>query len=221
MDYKILADKIIYFEGAMPDSIRFIEEINKADTPFITDWLPWEKYTSDGITGYMKDYGLVKIIYGGHLLTKKIKSFPNDSFDSVLNLRNSIKEACSIYQNKYNVQIENYNNRDMYVISQYSGDNEVDLQEHIDIDGDWEEYSILVYFNDDYIGGEIEFTKLGIKIKPSAGSILIFPSGDPYSHTAHKSYYKKKYFMSHFWKAGSGAGFRPLETMPNEVIVRD
>ena len=34
--------------------------------------------------------------------------------------------------------------------------------------------SILIYLNDDYTGGEIYFNDLNLKIKPTAGSILIF-----------------------------------------------
>lgn len=34
--------------------------------------------------------------------------------------------------------------------------------------------SILIYLNDDYVGGEIYFNDLDLKIKPSSGSILIF-----------------------------------------------
>ena len=42
--------------------------------------------------------------------------------------------------------------------------------------------SIVVYLNDDYQGGEIEFPNQGITLKPKAGSMVIFPSYDPYLH---------------------------------------
>ena len=37
-------------------------------------------------------------------------------------------------------------------------------------------YSSVIYPNDNYIGGEINFVNLGIKIKPIAKSIILFPS---------------------------------------------
>ena len=45
--------------------------------------------------------------------------------------------------------------------------------------------SAIVYLNDDYEGGEVEFVNFGIKIKPKAGMLLLFPSNYAYSHIAH------------------------------------
>jgi hypothetical protein len=45
--------------------------------------------------------------------------------------------------------------------------------------------SALVYLNDDYEGGEIEFPFFGIKIKPQAGMLILFPSNFAYTHVAH------------------------------------
>lgn len=45
--------------------------------------------------------------------------------------------------------------------------------------------SVIIYLNDDYEGGELEFVNFELKIKPPAGSLFIFPSNYPYSHIAH------------------------------------
>ena len=45
--------------------------------------------------------------------------------------------------------------------------------------------SALVYLNDDYEGGEIEFPFFNVKIKPQAGMMLLFPSNYAYTHIAH------------------------------------
>lgn len=45
--------------------------------------------------------------------------------------------------------------------------------------------SPILYLNDDYTGGELEFTNFNLKIKPKAGSLYIFPSSFPYRHIAH------------------------------------
>jgi len=45
--------------------------------------------------------------------------------------------------------------------------------------------SAVLYLNDDYEGGEIEFPNFGIKIKPEAGMLVLFPSTYPYAHIAH------------------------------------
>lgn len=45
--------------------------------------------------------------------------------------------------------------------------------------------SVLLYLNDDYEGGEIEFRHSGIKFKPKAGSVLFFPSNFLYVHEVY------------------------------------
>ena len=70
-----------------------------------------------------------------------------------------------------------------------------DVHEHYDCHNDSESFvngkltrvverdiSVLLYLNDDYQGGEIEFTQLGITIKPTAGMMLAFPSYAEFEH---------------------------------------
>lgn len=45
--------------------------------------------------------------------------------------------------------------------------------------------SAILYLNDDYEGGEVEFVNFDIKIKPKPGMLLLFPSTYPYTHIAH------------------------------------
>jgi predicted 2-oxoglutarate/Fe(II)-dependent dioxygenase YbiX len=45
--------------------------------------------------------------------------------------------------------------------------------------------SAIVYLNDDFEGGEVEFVNFGVKIKPKPGMLLLFPSTYPYTHIAH------------------------------------
>jgi Rps23 Pro-64 3,4-dihydroxylase Tpa1-like proline 4-hydroxylase len=45
--------------------------------------------------------------------------------------------------------------------------------------------SAICYLNDNYAGGEIEFVNFNVKIKPKAGSMILFPSNYAYKHIAH------------------------------------
>jgi Rps23 Pro-64 3,4-dihydroxylase Tpa1-like proline 4-hydroxylase len=45
--------------------------------------------------------------------------------------------------------------------------------------------SCVIYLNDNYDGGEIEFNNFDIKVKPQKNSMVLFPSNYPYAHTAH------------------------------------
>jgi predicted 2-oxoglutarate/Fe(II)-dependent dioxygenase YbiX len=45
--------------------------------------------------------------------------------------------------------------------------------------------SAIVYLNDNYEGGAIEFVNFGITIKPQSGMMILFPSNFAYQHIAH------------------------------------
>ena len=56
------------------------------------------------------------------------------------------------------------------------------LPEHSDHGISSRTLSVVMYLNDDYEGGEISFTSVGVTIKPEAGSIIFFPSNFVFSH---------------------------------------
>jgi hypothetical protein len=63
---------------------------------------------------------------------------------------------------------------------QYEG---APLIEHVDSHGDPRVlFAVIGYLNDDYTNGELFFSKLGIKLKPPANSLIIFPDGENYMH---------------------------------------
>ena len=44
----------------------------------------------------------------------------------------------------------------------------------------------ILYLNDDYEGGDLEFVHCDLKLKPKAGSLYLFPSGYTHAHIAHE-----------------------------------
>lgn len=58
------------------------------------------------------------------------------------------------------------------------------------------EYSSVFYFNDDYEGGEIEFPELNIKIKPTPGSMVIFPAKEGFVHQVNQVQKSERYMMT-------------------------
>jgi hypothetical protein len=59
--------------------------------------------------------------------------------------------------------------------------------------------SPILYINDDYEGGELEFVHHGIKIKPKAGSLYLFPANYAYAHIAHPVTSGTKYAIVTFF----------------------
>lgn len=45
--------------------------------------------------------------------------------------------------------------------------------------------SAIIYLNNEFEGGEVEFVNYGVKIKPEPGMLLLFPSNYAYRHIAH------------------------------------
>ena len=73
---------------------------------------------------------------------------------------------------------------------------------HVDDHGDTRFRPILsavLYLNDDYDGGELHFKNQGITIKPEAGSLVIFPSIQPYVHESKTIQKGIKYMSTFFW----------------------
>jgi hypothetical protein len=63
---------------------------------------------------------------------------------------------------------------------QYEG---VKLNEHVDSESDpLVAYACVMYINDDFTGGELNFPKLGYRYKPEARSLIVFPSRQEYLH---------------------------------------
>jgi predicted 2-oxoglutarate/Fe(II)-dependent dioxygenase YbiX len=55
-----------------------------------------------------------------------------------------------------------------------------------DYESKWITYGVVLYFNDDYEGGELVFQHKPIQIKPKKGSLMVFPASEEYSHAVKK-----------------------------------
>jgi len=58
------------------------------------------------------------------------------------------------------------------------------------VDGKWtrvapRDISVLAYLSEDYTGGELEFTTLGLTIRPKKGTMILFPSYHGFEHKVH------------------------------------
>jgi hypothetical protein len=70
---------------------------------------------------------------------------------------------------------------------------------HVDgLPGSTRFLSLLIYLNDSYYGGELEFNNFNLKIKPEKGSVIIFPSNFAFSHRSTSISDGTKYIITSF-----------------------
>ena len=102
---------------------------------------------------------------------------------------------------KYNCQFKSYEPVQFLgypVGGHYKGHND---GEHFNMETrQWErimdrDVSFLFYLNDQYGGGELEFTDLGLTIKPKKGMMIAFPSYHEFAHKVHPVTWGHRYSL--------------------------
>lgn len=163
------------FENAWPNPEETIKAI-EAECKNPESGLNWNKATIVGFDGeqnYRTNYDLG--------ITYNAKN-NNAVAQNVHNQMNLLLLATTVpYAEKHHIS-EVYH--EGYNMLKYATGNEYGAHS----DGDTASgraISAIIYLNDSYEGGHVEFINFGIKIKPEPGMLLVFPSSYPYSHIAH------------------------------------
>jgi predicted 2-oxoglutarate/Fe(II)-dependent dioxygenase YbiX len=86
-----------------------------------------------------------------------------------------LKESVHEYSSRFGINVPRTITRNIDIRVYATGQ---ELAPHTDTNtgGPFTHYSLVIYLNDDYEGGEIHFIDSGVKIKPSAGTIVAFPA---------------------------------------------
>lgn len=116
-----------------------------------------------------------------------IHSLPNELNTNLINTISQIHDT--IINPRYNSTLTNI---EIPQLLSY------DQNGHYDEHNDCEDYvnniltkvvdrdiTMIIYLNDNYMGGELEFTKLGLTYRPKKNSMIIFPSYYEFSHRVH------------------------------------
>ena len=143
--------------------------------------LQWERSDVRGIDGY-SGYGdartnlELKITEQAESGNKFAQVFHNQIADLMDHTTQSYMYRHRIHGVQYS--------HEYYRVLKYSADEKFDA--HVDgMPGGKRFLSAILYLNDDYEGGELEFLNFDLKLKLNPGSLIIFPSYFPYVHTAH------------------------------------
>jgi Rps23 Pro-64 3,4-dihydroxylase Tpa1-like proline 4-hydroxylase len=183
-------EKIHYYENVIDEPYRLIKMIEDTDyylteNTSITKWKRWIASDEQYEFGYQK------------LINEIIIDENNDILINInKNIRNAIVNASKDYAKFYNIDIGYLT---PISIAKYSTGSE--MGSHVDSYGDERSpvLSIVLYLNDNYEGGELYFKGQEVLIKPTAGSLIAFPSVDPYYHQSMVVTKGLKYMSPGFW----------------------
>ena len=219
-----LHEKVYYYKNVVSDPEKLIKLIEDTEaekySKFIT---PWEEWSA--CSGEMYVYGnhkRIKMLKLDEILQKCPEDILEDSKYIFNEIFDGFKNVCIDYAEKVNEESKLILMTDTAIKRYEAG---TFMGSHFDQqEGDKRlKYSLVMYLNDDYEGGQISFTikdgvltstdyaasediddprnkeRITFSIKPEAGSVIIFPSEPPYSHTAHLVKSGLKYMVPSFW----------------------
>jgi hypothetical protein len=183
-DLKILGTEIWYWENALsfPEHLKdFIDKIDEEPDSY-SRISKWENWTASNDSSLV--YGKTKTINGSALKTttgsdmvdKKTLYIANSFLMAFQMCTDRYLDSRKLDKNKYNLSLDRITikawNEGQSMGPHFDGqDGNKDLA-----------FSLVAYVNDDYEGGEISFPNHNVTIKPKAGSLIMFPSQEPYIH---------------------------------------
>ena len=217
---EVLDEKVYYYKNVIPNHKELVSLIDSTDLDELGDSITkWSEWTSCSGQHYV--YGAEKRISPTD--EEKMLPIENNKVSYIFNtINDAFYKVCKDYAESMG-DMDEPNLFPIFMIKKYKAG--TFMGAHFDQqEGDTRlRYSLVMYLNDDYEGGEISFIikdpkgilegprppedydqakemgLLDIALKPEAGSILIFPSSPPYHHTAHLVKSGFKYMVPMHW----------------------
>ena len=224
IEVEIYNDKVFYFKNAIPNSDEIIKYIESVSNDLITDWLQWgnqyafslEQKRDWSVSGILpEDFGVAKCIYDPNIYDKNGRiSESHWVFDSI---NDAVVECSNQYAKHLGIDTD-LNPRipsPGYVVGKYNSMQSRGV--HTDCPYDDLEQSFVIYYNNDYNDGYLNFPSYNLQIKPESGSIVMFKSSDLDNEHEAVPNIGIKYITPHFWRMGPSQGFVPYGSQRVEV----
>ncbi len=194
-----LAPGIVSFEGLLDDPTQFILDLEGLIDLNILTWTDAQQ--SSGAAGATHEV---------RKSARNCKAIALPKYDEIPNinetdplyllhkfLNDNINPVLDLYCTDYNAH--HWKKNEGWQLLKYGADNY--FVNHYD---DSKHYartvSMSFYLNDDYEGGEIEFSRFNLKIKPKANQAVFFPSNYVYNHTVHPVISGTRYAVVAWWE---------------------
>jgi hypothetical protein len=185
-----VAGCIDIFENVWPNCDETIENIEKecSNSESLMNWWPAEITNDTGLANYSSDIRTNFDIGITHLAKITNNTLAQNLHNQFYIL---LLAAGGPYAKKHNIQNlyhEGYN------LLKYKEGQSYGL--HYDgVTSLKRAVSAIVYLNDDYEGGYLEFPNFDVRIKPEKGMLILFPSNFAYAHIASPVIRGEKYAM--------------------------
>jgi Rps23 Pro-64 3,4-dihydroxylase Tpa1-like proline 4-hydroxylase len=200
-DYEILDLGLVLYKNIIDNPSSIIDKVNDLDRRFtanehgnsftqVAGWIDWSD--NDQTFCHKKFFPKPEDI-------NQEDFYYNDQKDISQQLYESLDRASHHYSNVlYPFAGANIKNRE-YTIHLLKYGVGGFLPAHQDHGVSSRVVSTVMYLNDDYEGGEIEFINSNVKIKPPAGSVIFFPSNFLYVHEVHPITSGYRYSLPHWF----------------------
>jgi hypothetical protein len=220
MNKEMLEENIYYYTDVIEDPKKLVDAIEATqlkDFGFAIS--PWEEWQA--CSGQMYTYGTHKKVF--HSGIEQLVEPERSEIQYIFNtISKAFKDVAKDFGASKGVEAEPNLYIDFEIKKYMAG---TMMGGHFDQqEGDERlKYSLVLYLNEDYEGGELSFSikgydalddgerphedyevakqtdKVTFGLKPKAGSCIIFPSSAPYHHTAHLIKDGFKYMVPMHW----------------------
>lgn len=195
MKRNILEKHVYYYENVIKNPKELLEKIEATDHLLgedtgISKWADWTAYQST------YSFGKQKMIRE-HLFNKAHPAY-NECREIEKEITDSIIAVSKDYESMHpglDIGMLCPLSISKYFVGSMMGKH---TDTHDDDEG--KTVSVVLYLNDDYTGGEIELPDHDIVVKPTPGSIVVFPSRKPYFHQSNTIISGEKYIVPGFWE---------------------
>jgi hypothetical protein len=183
MQKEELAPGIVLYSNVIPSYKDLINDIEDSTSLGTIKWGNAEVHSDDDNTlnKNTRDTSVIGVPYKTDLLEGF--PYPGSAFDTTLS--NLFFKYFDPIEKDY---IRTYNSiidwHDSYGILKY-GKGQKFINHIDDSPAATRRISTVYYINDNYSGGEINFPRFGIKLKPQANQMILFPSSFIYNHSVN------------------------------------
>jgi hypothetical protein len=182
-------ERIHQYKDILKNSKEIIELLDNDDSKIFDS--KWKWYSTKPILEEIEPYKIHTYEF------TQYKKFNKDGESSLYReIDTLINIVTQDYSKTHNIPVKE--KKELIFHKSYPGKH---MGPHVDSHGkkDSPKLSVILEFNDDIKGGEVLFRKQKVMIKPSVGSIIIYPSVEPFYHQPNLIKHGIKYTAHTYW----------------------